>query len=318
MDWSSDSLYAKAKVYAQRAHNESIESALFGFWTSLSVELLARAALAKVHPALLADPSEPDNIQYAFGIVPAKLPKSIRAKAVFARCMVFVTDFTKDMSAHCLILADRRNAELHSGAAAFEGIDNAGWLSGTYEIMEVLLKHIGGDFQDFLGEDHEGSATAMLKDRRATIKKEVQEKLSTARKFFASAAPEWLTERLAQAGPAIENWLKNNNLRRPCTCPACGSKAVMSGESIGRSPVRIDAGTNTIKREVRVLPNTLICVVCKLKLSGFHEMNEAGMGSVYTVQEEEDPIEFFGINPEEYVDVEELIRNYDDGGYMNE
>jgi hypothetical protein len=70
MDWSPESLYNKAKVFAGRALDEPIESALFGFWMSLTLEMLARAALAHIHPALLADPREPDSIQYAFGIIP--------------------------------------------------------------------------------------------------------------------------------------------------------------------------------------------------------------------------------------------------------
>lgn len=75
MDWSSESLYNKARLYAQRAHDEPVESALFGFWMSLSLELLARASLAQIHPVLLADPKEQDNIHYAFGIIPKNLLK---------------------------------------------------------------------------------------------------------------------------------------------------------------------------------------------------------------------------------------------------
>jgi hypothetical protein len=95
MDWSPESLYNKAKVFAERAHNEHVDSALFGFWMSLTIEMLGRAALAQIHPALLADPREPDNIQYAFGIIPKGVPKSIQAKTVFARCSVFVDGFTE-------------------------------------------------------------------------------------------------------------------------------------------------------------------------------------------------------------------------------
>ncbi len=79
------------------------------------------------------------------------------------------------MSAHCLIMADRRNSELHSGAAAFENIDNSAWLPATYEVVEVLLKHVGVGFEDFLGEEQADVAIKMLKDRREHIKKEVLE-----------------------------------------------------------------------------------------------------------------------------------------------
>jgi len=89
---------------------------------SLTLEMLGRAALAQIHPALLADPGQPDNIQYAFGIVPKGVPKSIQAKAVFARCSVFVAGFTDKMSGHCLIMADRRNSELHSVPRPSKGL----------------------------------------------------------------------------------------------------------------------------------------------------------------------------------------------------
>lgn len=318
MDWAADALYGKAKVYAQRAHDSSIGSALFGFWMSLSLELLSRAALATIHPALLADPTSEDNIQYAFGIIPKKPPRSIQAKAVFARCSVFVAGFTDRMSGHCLILADRRNSELHSGAASFEGIDDSSWLLATYEVMEVILKHMGRDFRDFLGSEHDRHAIQVLKDRRENIKKDVQDRIAAARKHCDTLSPEWKEQRKAQVAPRVEAWLKTNSRRRTCLCPSCKSEAVMSGETLGRTPVQVDESSGTMRREVRVLPNVFTCAYCKLILNGFQEMNEAGLGAIYTVEEDEDPIEFFGIVPEEHVDVEELIASHYADGYQNE
>ncbi len=57
MDWAFDALYGKARAYVKRAHDEPLDTALFGFWMSLALELLCRSALAKVHPVLLADPT---------------------------------------------------------------------------------------------------------------------------------------------------------------------------------------------------------------------------------------------------------------------
>lgn len=318
MDWASDSLYSKAKLYALRAHREPIESALFGFWMSLSLELLARAALAYVHPALLADPREPDNIQYAFGVVPKGAPKSIQAKALFARCSVFISGFTDQMSGHCLIMSDRRNSELHSGAAAFEGLDNSRWLPTTYGVVEVLLAHVGRDFSDYLGTEHASFAVEVLKGRRETIKKEVQERLAEARRLYGEQSAEWRAERAEKIAPRIEAWVKENQLRRTCKCPACNMKAVMSGETASRSSVRVDELSSTITREVRVLPNLLICPFCSLKLTGYQEMREAGLGTIYKIEEEVDPIEFFGIVPEDHVDVDELIRSHYADEYNNE
>jgi hypothetical protein len=309
MEWASESLYSKAKLFARRAHDESVDSSLFAFWMSVALELLARSALAKIHPVLLADPREQDNIHYAFGIIPKSPPKSIPAKALFARCSVFVPGFTDKMSGHCLIVADRRNSELHSGAAAFEGIDNSKWLPATYEVMDVLLRHLGRDFRDLLG-DHGDVALEALKDRRDSIKKEVQEQLAVSRRHYERTTPEEKKALEASAPEAMESWMKGSKLRKQCACPACGNTAVIGGETVSRSPAKIDEESNTIKREVRVLPNRLRCPFCKLLLNSFQEVNEAGLGNIYTVDEEEDPVEFFGIEPEEYVDIQDLVNRY--------
>ena len=317
LDWSAEALYGKAHVYIGRAQQEALDSPLFGFWTSLALELLCRSALAHIHPVLLADPTNEGNIQYAFGINPKGNPKSVHAKTVFARCSVFVDGFTDKMSGHCLIMADRRNAELHSGAAAFEGIDNSTWLPPTYEVMEVVLRHLGKSFNDFLGEGAKG-AEAMLADRRDTRKREVQEALSAARKTFDALNETDRAEKLEIATARVVAWAQQGALRRQCACPACGADAAMIGEVLGRGPARIDEGEGAIVREVRVLPNKFVCLVCGLKLNGFQELNEAGLGSVYKMIEQEDPIEFFGIVPEEHVDIDELVQNYYDNGYQNE
>lgn len=319
MDWDSTLLYNKAKLYAERAHREPVDSAIFGLWMSLALELLARAALSRIHPVLLADPREQDNIHYAFGIVPKGIPKSIPSKALFARCSVFISGFTDKMSAHCLILADRRNSELHSGIAAFENIDNAKWLPQAYEVMEVLLAHLDRSFSDFLGE-HGSVAVEALRDRRDNITRDVQGKLSMARKAYQGLSPTEKAAKDAVADQTTTSWARDTRLRLKSVCPACGNTAVIGGEVVGRSPVRIDEDSGSITREVRVLPNKLHCAYCDLVLSSFQELREADRGTIFTVQEDEDPIEFFGIDPEEYINVDEIIRRYGEDmyGYNNE
>ena len=66
------------------------------------------------------------------------------------------------------------------------------------------------------------------------------------------------------------------------------------------------------------MPNELKCPFCRLHLVGFQELKEAGIGEIYTVKEEEDPIEFFGIDPEDYIDVDKLVRGYLADEYQNE
>lgn len=322
MSWAHDALYAKAQNFAARAHNEQISSPLFGFWMSLSLELLARAALSKIHPVLLADPRDHENIYYSFGKNPKSQVKSVHAKTVFLRCSVFVDGFTDEMMKHCLIIADKRNAEIHSGEAPFENLENSSWLPATYEAMEVLLRHIDKNFLDFLRESYARQATEMLRDRRDNLIKEVSVKINSHKKAFMQLNEDDRAKKISVGAAHVKRWLEEGRLRQGVPCPACGSNAVKGGETLSRGPARIDEVLATITREVRVLPNRFRCPSCDLKLAGFSEMQQAGLGTVYTISEQEDPIEFFGIIPEDYVDVDELIRertgDYDEGGYMNE
>ena len=318
MDWDTGMLKAKASLYGQRAHEQSIESALFGFWMSLCLELLARSALARIHPVLLADPREEGNIHYTFGILPKGNVKSIQAKAVFARCSVHINGFTDQMSAHCLILADRRNRELHTGAAAFEGYEASTWLPQTYEVIEVLLKHLEDDFVGLLGAEQARVAQAMLKDRRGQIKAEVRKKIADANRAFKALTGEEKSALASKGQITITSWVAKNTLRKSIKCPCCGFSAGVAGESLSRGPVKVSEEESSITREVRVLPHSLACPVCKLRLEGYQELLEASVGQVFTIMEVEDPIEFFGIVPEDHVDIDELVRQHHQGEYDNE
>ena len=55
IEWKSDALFLKAERYIQRMSQHTSDEWEYALWSSLSLELLARAALANVSPALLAD-----------------------------------------------------------------------------------------------------------------------------------------------------------------------------------------------------------------------------------------------------------------------
>ena len=53
--WSEEALFGKALLYIERMESYTADDWQFGFWSALSLELLARAALAHISPVLLAD-----------------------------------------------------------------------------------------------------------------------------------------------------------------------------------------------------------------------------------------------------------------------
>src|ERR1035438_5591571 len=100
MSWERDPLWAKSRLFFERALNTRREDPAFGLWCSLGLELLARAALASISPALLAEPDrEHKNLLHAIHRqfeIPQ--PKSINASLVFQLCAKIFPTFTSEDS----------------------------------------------------------------------------------------------------------------------------------------------------------------------------------------------------------------------------
>jgi hypothetical protein len=308
MNWSIDALFAKAKLYMERADEEDANSTLFPFWASLSLEFLCRAALSSVHPSLLADPREGANLLYACGIEVKTAPRLIPAKTVFDRCQSVIPTFDKSAFEYCIMMSELRNAELHSGEAAFEGLDTGRWLPRHYELAEVVLTHINKSLEDYLGDDGAERARAMLDDMKRAMRANVEEKISACRKWYAQLSADERHEKVdAVTGKVDELTTKFTNMSK-VACPACGVPGIVRGKvsGYGKPKIRDDE----VRVEMRVLPNEFRCGCCSLSLSGYGELNHAGVGSIFAVDKYEDPVEFFNIDVNDYVDVDELMREY--------
>src|SRR5450759_2075672 len=122
MSWERESLLTKAKLFFERAFNESRDEPLFGLWCSLGLELLGRAALSSVSPTLLAEPSNDHKyLLHALNHGSERIPRrSITSSLVFTLCKTLFPQFTEDDLKLANSLINRRNEELHTGSAAFE------------------------------------------------------------------------------------------------------------------------------------------------------------------------------------------------------
>ncbi len=98
--WHPDALYAKALRYVQRMGELDSDDSEYALWSGLSLEFLARAALANVTPALLADNKDGwSSLFSALGFTPTEerfTPKSIPISEVFKRLMAILPSFAKE------------------------------------------------------------------------------------------------------------------------------------------------------------------------------------------------------------------------------
>jgi len=86
-----EALWLKAKSFLNRAMDDEGDERSFdeqALWASLALELLAKAALARVSPLLIAEPTQDGtNLMIASGLIEGDARfTSVRAKTLYSRC----------------------------------------------------------------------------------------------------------------------------------------------------------------------------------------------------------------------------------------
>lgn len=295
--WSRDRLFIKARLYVQRAAEAEPGSGLEALWSLLGFEFLARAAIADVHPALLADPRDGEHILYAFGHGSPEPPKSVPVTTVFRRCQVVIPGFTERDFKEASGLINLRNSELHSGSAALEEISTSRWMPQYYRLSEILLKQLEAGLGDLFSENQASSAVRMIDALAEDVESDVKQRIADAHRAFEELGEEAKESRGASDIP--EAVLEVNHMK-VVECPACGTRGLIRGEMSGFSQPQV--GETDIERTASVLPTAFSCKGCGLRLGSHAEMLHAGLGDQYAITEAEDPIDYYGIDIMERVD----------------
>lgn len=280
MNWNSDQLWGKSKLYLRRAFDADRESDLFPFWATMALEFLGRSVLAKISPCLLADPQSGENVLYACGFEHATdRPKSVPAKTVFMRVKAITESFTESDFGFVMSLMDRRNEELHSGACPFVDLPNKEWLPKYYRICQLLTNAHGFSFDELFGPTEAPAAKRIVeeteKECTAIVKMRIAAYALTYEQMIASDRE----ERLLKSKTA---YLLTRGAKKVVECPACKSSAITTGEEIKTSdPILIDG---EICHETTVVPTGLRCEVCGLHLNGLTELHAADLDSQFVVR----------------------------------
>lgn len=309
MNWTKDALFSKAKLFIEKASAEDKDSSYYGIFSALALELLARAALANIHPTLLADAdSNQKNVLYALGRLDSSAsPKSIMTKQVIALCGSLIPDFNSDLQKLALSMTERRNEELHSGGAAFQEYNQDLWIGSFYKACQVLTASMGESLVSFLGKERAAEAETLISESDTRIKKEVMDRISARRKIYEEdmAADKDKIDKLI-IGSKFEVLSKTHQGHHQVVCPCCGNAATIFGKESSSSHEEVQEDVVIVRKDV--IPNSFSCQVCGLKLSSYAELQAANLPLHYTNTYTYDPIEYFGI------DVDEIVAS----GYLEE
>lgn len=299
--WQSEDLFNKAAYLIGKGLNhEEPESDEVPFWSFIGLELLARAVLSRINTALLADPTDGNNILYACGFPSTKSPKSIPAKSVFHRCTTVCPNFTTKEYDQCLIWLNWRNEELHTAAFPFSQIKSSEWMPRFFQIVGILVENSDRTLADLIGAGNLDTAKSMIDALSAENKKVAYQIIKKAKGAFNELGVE---ERLKKIGDGKSLRHTDQTFSGggyEIICPACEGPAYVYGDLIRLTNPRDDEGD--LVRDAVSLPKKLKCFACNLTLDGHAMLHAIGEGDQYTRAVQLDPKEYYEIhfNEEDY------------------
>ena len=305
--WSEEGLFSKALLYIGQMESYTPDEWQFGFWSALSLELLARAALAHISPVLLADAKEWRNLTYALGDEPTAKkfsPASVSTKEVFGRLQELIPEFTKEIADFCAIHSDRRNSELHTGELSFTSLGTSGWLPRFYAACKVFLESMAKDLSSFLSDP--GAAQAMIASLADTAAKAVERDIKAHAHVWFKRNEDEREEACRQATA----WATRQTGHR-VDCPACSSLALVRGNPSGTVTTNVD-NEDVVQRQT-IVPSTFECIACGLGVSGLSKLSACGLGNAFTATSTSSAAEFFHLYTEdELEEARNEIPSYED------
>jgi molybdopterin converting factor small subunit len=319
MTWDSSKYFAKAKRYWSKASDLPRDDDQFLLYVSFFCEFFIRGALVLKNPVLNADLSE-DSLLYAAGVDSSDNAKTVGLRAAIARLKAAYPDLRALNFDPIQVLVEARNRELHGENDEMSAQDSNQILPAVYLLVVKGAQSTHQDLADLMGgEDAETASTAaneLLKDRSQRVRSDIR---NAKDRFYERNREEQADLRKKEA--AFSYAVQTNGFHlKAHRCPACGSQAVLGGRPVGVSREFLRDGS--LMYETRVLPTAFICNVCDLKLNGLAELMAAGFPHEITTLDERDPVEFFNVDPMDYVDTAEIIREYGEedphGGYQDE
>jgi hypothetical protein len=296
-----DALYSKSQVYIRRglrAQGDG-DSEEFQLWASLALELLGKAALAKVHPALIADPQHYQSLFAACGRHISPDIKTITAKTLFERLSHLDKAFDTRRKDTCEQMCLRRNAELHSGESPFSGMPPDTWEMDFWWSSEIILSMQGESLETWLGAEDAKTPAKILKQVEKALAWSVKNRVIRCREAFESSHKNAKERKgIAEGSKKIlwRDYTWDGSDR--CSCPACQSFGFLGGtlweeEVLDSEPASQGEdgewwypATETVRKSFSV--EAFECPICKLSLYGIKEIAAAGLPSDFETEVERD------------------------------
>jgi hypothetical protein len=294
--YDHETLWLKAKLFLNRAMDDTPQRSFDeqALWATAALELLAKAALSRFSPVLIAEPNEEGtHILAAAGLTESEsFFLSVRAKTVFYRCSRAFKPFNHDKA---MKLASARNEYLHGGGMGFGVAPPKKWWPEFWALATILVDAQDKTIEDLVGASRKDSVAEHLDKNKKFAEERVQSLISRARSRFEQRQDGNL--------PAnrLSNWRTSEQLKaelryeEACTCPACGEAGLLEGEQVDNirleGPGWVQVGEDDYVFEGigvgDVLAEHFSCASCQLVLDTYELLEAAELDLGFEVEDED-------------------------------
>lgn len=288
---TKEGLLGKSKVYIQRALRSKLAGDLdeYQLWSSLALELLGKAALAGIHPSLVADPTHFESLFAASGVHIGTDIKTISAKTLYIRLDHLSKYFDKKVKEFCDTISLRRNSELHSGEAPFQQMRLEAWEGQYWHAAQVILDVLKSSLEEWLGADQARAPRELVDTAAAAAVQAARGRVDQAKEHFEKReikdrkkAIEESRTKYAYHYPKLFHLMGDHEWE--VECPACTGRAFVAGVTYGEEVLDEALGEQGWEEEVEKQygGEELRCPVCDLHLDSRAEIEAAGVDPDHT------------------------------------
>jgi hypothetical protein len=286
--YDHEALWSKAKVFLNRAMdpdpNRSFDEQ--ALWASAALELLGKAALARVSPLLIAEPTEEGvNILIATGLIEGTAKfTSVSASTIFKRCQKAFRPFS---ATDALQFAAARNEYLHGSDIGFMTLPPKAWWPRYWALATILITAQDRDIEDLVGFERVGIVEAHLEQNTKNVEQRTESLIARAKQRLGQYLVGTLPAKIQKEWRSNPDLIAGFMYRTTETCPACGGEGTLEGDDDSDMSHEYDYDDNGDVRSawarITVPSDYFSCSACHLVLDGYQFIEQANLPETFEV-----------------------------------
>lgn len=289
--YDHEALWVKAKAFINRAmdHDDHRSPDERSLWAALALELLGKAALARISPLLIAEPSEDgENLLIATGLLVGDARfTSVRAQTIFKRCQKSFKPFSLSEAS---AITNARNEYLHGAGVGFMAIPQEAWWPRYWSQASILVAALDKDLEEFVGPDREEEVQLHLRQNAKNVEHRTEALIERARQRLAQYEEGTLPARIAAEWRPGTDRTAGLMHQTTAACPACGSEGILEGDDVSKTEIRyeqISEDDYDTYVDLTVEADYFSCPNCRLVLDGYELVTQADLPSEFEAEGDE-------------------------------